>query len=203
VQLLSSDERERAARFRLEEHRERSQICRGLLRTLLARYTGSAARDLSFAYNAHGKPEIRNAGVHFNTSHSGDFAAFAFARAGAVGVDIEQIRNDPARHEQIGQRYFAPGERQQLQIVEATERSQAFFDLWTRKEAFVKARGDGLFSGLDQFEILLEPSRVLSVGGVPAINWWMAALPEIIGYAGAVVVNTQSCSPRFWKYDPV
>jgi len=198
--LLSSDERERAARFRFEPHRERSQIARGLLRSLLARYTQSEAETLCFAYNQYGKPELRSCDVFFNTSHSGDYVALGFTRAGAVGVDIEQIRGEMSRHEAIARRYFAPGEQRQLASRPESERATAFFHLWTCKEAFVKARGDGLFSGLDQFETALDGSRVVSIGGVPASGWWMSSLPEVPNYAGAVVVNTSACRPRFWKW---
>jgi 4'-phosphopantetheinyl transferase len=199
IQLLSPEERERAARFRFDEHRERSQITRGLLRSLLGRYSDRSPGELCFVYNAHGKPEVKNCGIHFNTSHSGDYAAFAFTRSGAVGVDIEQFRDDITRREQIAEKYFAAGERTQLQALSEGERSRAFFDLWTRKEAFVKARGDGLFSGLNQFEVCLREPRVVSVRNAAATNWWMDSLPEINDYAGAVVVNAPSCAPRFWK----
>ena len=200
VQLLSPEERERAARFRFDEHRERSQITRGGLRSLLAQYLGSGARELCFAYNAHGKPEVKSCGIYFNTSHSGDYAAFAFTRAGDVGVDIEKFRGDITRRDQIAERHFAPGERAQLQAIAEAERTRAFFDLWTRKEAFVKARGDGLFSGLNQFEVCLGEPRVISVHSAATTNWWMAALPEIEDYSGAIAVNAPSCSSHFWKY---
>ena len=199
VQILSAEEGERAKRFRFDEHRERSQITRGLLRSLLGQYLGRTPQELSFAYNAHGKPEVKNCGVHFNTSHSGDYATFAFTRAGAVGVDIEKLRDDITRRDQIAEKHFAPGERAQLQAVPEQKRPRAFFDLWTRKEAFVKARGDGLFSGLNQFEVCLGEPHVVNISGEAAIDWWMSALPEIEGYSGAVVVNAPSCSPRFWK----
>jgi 4'-phosphopantetheinyl transferase len=196
---LSPEERERAARFRLQEHRERSQITRGFLRLLLARYCERDPRDLSFSSNPHGKPEVRDCDVQFNASHSGDYAAFAFTRAGVVGVDIEHIRGDMARRDEIARKHFASGEQKQLESIAESDRHRAFFDLWTCKEAFVKARGDGLFSGLDQFEILLNESRVLSVRGIEAAAWWLKSLPPIAGYSGAVVVNATACSPRFWK----
>ena len=199
IRFLSLEERERAARFRFEEHRERSQITRGLLRSLLGQYLHRAAGEFCFSYNAHGKPEVKDCGIHFNTSHSGDYAAFAFSRTGAVGVDIEQFREDIIRRDQIAEKHFAPGERAQLRALAEGERSRAFFDLWTRKEAFVKARGDGLFSGLNQFEVSVSEPRVLSVNNVAATNWWMGELPKIENHSGAVVVNAPACSPQFWK----
>lgn len=199
IAVLSPDERERVSRFRFDEHRERSQIARGLLRLLLSRYTGNDAAALNFACNSHGKPELPGSGLYFNTSHSGQYAVFAFTRAAAVGVDIEQVRGDMSRREEIAQKYFAPGEREQLRVLPESSRARGFFDLWTRKEAFVKARGDGLFSGLDQFETLLEEPRVLTVRGAPAVDWWICALPDVPGYSGAVVVNAAHCFPHFWR----
>jgi 4'-phosphopantetheinyl transferase len=198
--LLSEDERERAARFRFELHRERSQIARGMLRFLLGQYIGCEARALTFCYNPHGKPELKERGWHFNTSHSGDYAAVAITRVAATGVDIEQIRLDAVHSDAIAQRHFAPGEQQQLSAIPQAGRAEAFFQFWTRKEAFVKARGDGLFSGLDRFEVSLNGAALLSVAGQPATNWWISSLPIVPGYAGAVVVNTATCTPKFWRW---
>ena len=200
AQLLSAEERERAARFRFATHQERSQIARGILRSLLGRYLGCDARAISFSCNAHGKPELVDSAFHFNTSHSGDYAVFAITQAGRVGVDIEQLRREMFEHEAIAQRHFAPGEQQQLSAVPEEERAAAFFRLWTRKEAFVKARGDGLFSGLDQFETALDGTRLVSIRGARADDWWTCSLPDVPGYAAAVVVNAPACTPHFWRW---
>jgi 4'-phosphopantetheinyl transferase len=200
--VLAPDEKERIARYRFPEHRERSQVARGLLRLLLSGYVAEDPAALSFRYNTHGKPDWAGEGLHFNTSHSGDYVVLAFTRVGPVGVDIEQVRTDMARRDEIAQRHFAPGERAQLVALPEGQRTRAFFDLWTRKEAFVKARGDGLFSGLDQFETWLAEPRVLSVRGAPAVNWWMSDLPEVTGYSGAVVVQSTACVPCFWLSNP-
>jgi 4'-phosphopantetheinyl transferase len=197
VALLSPDEQERAARFRFDEHRERWQMARGLLRTLLGTYLVVSPESLRFTYGEHGKPLLPDTGIYFNTSHSGDYAVFAFTRAGQVGVDVERIKADQSRREAIAQKYFAPGEFQQWQALPESERVRGFFDVWTRKEAFIKARGDGLFSGLDQFETSSDGPRIVSVRGEPATNWWISNLPEIPEYAACVVVNADACTPRF------
>jgi 4'-phosphopantetheinyl transferase len=197
LELLVPEEHARAAQFRFETHREQWQVTHGLLRFLLGRYLARRPRDVAFALNKHGKPRVPDSDLQFNASHSGDRAAFAFTRAGAVGVDIERIRADVTRRNEIARKYFAPAERDQL--ASAAEPERVFFDLWTCKEAFVKARGDGIFSGLDQFEVWLKDPRVLSVRGQPATGWWLARLPEMAGYSGAVVVKVNRCSPRFWK----
>ena len=196
--VLSSDEIERAEKFHFAAQRERWQMTRGILRMLLASYVETPAREIVFKYSEKGKPGLKHPAAHdfhFNTSHSGDCAVFAFTHAGEVGVDIECVQKEMPRRDDIVRRYFAPGEQQQFFALPEPERARAFFMLWTRKEAFVKARGIGLFSGLDQFEVSLEAPRVVS-----GSNWWMNELPSIAGHEGAVVVQAASCRARFWKW---
>ncbi len=200
--VLSDEENSRAEKFHFLEHRERWQMTRGILRILLGAYVEIPTNEIAFQYGAQGKPKLKyceSSGVHFNASHSGDYAVFAITRAGEAGVDIERIRDDMPRRDDIAQRYFAPGEQRQLFALAEPERARAFFKLWTRKEAFVKARGTGLFSGLDQFEVALDTPRVTH-GGAPGENFWMAELPPVPGYAGAVVVRASSCVAQFWKW---
>lgn len=202
--LLTPEELERGRQFRTAALRERWQLARAILRLLLAQYTGGRAREIAFQLGAHGKPALAaEAGLHFNTSHSGDDAAFAFTRAGGIGVDIEQVRGEMRRHEAIAQRFFTSGERAELAAVPEPERVRAFFKLWTRKEAFVKARGDGVFSGLEKFAVSLHEPRVLKVAGGQAADWWMGALPEMKNCAGAVVVRSAGCRPHFWRWTAV
>lgn len=202
--LLTPDEVERAGRFRTGVLRERWLLARGILRSLLARYVGVGAEKITFQLGAHGKPTLAPpgaAGLHFNTSHSGDAAAFAFTRRGDVGVDLEQVRDGRTRYLEIARRFFTPGERAQLESVPEAEQGRAFFRLWTRKEAFVKAHGDGVFFGLDRFEVSLAEPRLLSIVGGDASQWWLAEMPELDGYAGAVVVKAPACRPHFWRWN--
>jgi 4'-phosphopantetheinyl transferase len=202
--LLSQDELSRAEKFHLMEHRKRWEMTRGILRRLLASYVDTHAREIAFQYGAQGKPELKipaNSNLHFNTSHSGDYATFAFTRAGELGVDIECVRDEMPRRDDIVRRYFAPGEQRELFGLPEPKRARAFFKLWTRKEAFVKARGTGLFSGLDQFEVSLDVPRVVrSDGDASAVEWWMSELPTVPACEGAVVVRAKSCTARFWKW---
>jgi 4'-phosphopantetheinyl transferase len=201
---LSNEESLRAERFHFVEHRKRWEMTRGILRRLLASYVDTPAREITFQYGAQGKPELKmpaNSNLHFNTSHSGDYAVFAFTRAGEVGVDIECVRDEMPRHDDIARRYFAPGEQRQLFALPEPERARAFFKLWTRKEAFVKARGTGLFSGLENFEVSLDAPRVVrSDADASAVDWWMSELPTVPACEGAVVVCAKSCTARFWKW---
>lgn len=200
---LSLDERERAARFRTDDLRVNWQLARGLLRTILSRYCGLAAGDIRFDLNAHGKPGLAvgpAAELFFNVSHSGEYAAFALTRAGRVGVDIETMRERMPQAMDIAQRYFAPEETEFLRALAGPDRPRGFFRLWTFKEAFVKARGDGLFSGLSRFAISLEPEPGLSVEGRPALDWNLRAFPETSGLAGAIAVEARSVSFRFHRW---
>lgn len=200
--VLSPDERERIARFRFEALRERSTLTRGILRWLLGHYLQTVPEQLVFTYGPHGKPALASTGLHFNTSHSGDYALFAFTHAGDVGVDIEQVRGDLPRREEIARRHFAPGENERLRTVPEAERTRAFFELWTRKEAFVKARGAGLFSGLERFEVSLGEPRVLSVDGstAEAAQWQLIGSPEVTDYCVAAAVKAPAVEPHFWKW---
>ncbi len=200
---LSGEESERARRFRFDAHRERWQLTRGILRALLAAYLGTEPRLIAFREGPHGKPALaHDDSLRFNTSHSGDYAAFAMTRLGDVGVDLEQVRDETIRGLEIARRYFAPGELSYLESLPEQDRTRAFFDCWTRKEAFVKARGDGLFSGLDQFEVAMNEPRLLKVTGDSPENWWLTILPPVDGYAGAMVVKSKAGTARFWKWDP-
>jgi 4'-phosphopantetheinyl transferase len=202
--VLAHDEITRSQKFHFAEHRERWEMTRGILRLLLASYVDTPAREVAFHYGAQGKPALKlpaSANLHFNTSHSGDYAVFAFTRAGEVGVDIECVRDEMPRRDDIVRRYFAPGEQREWLALPESERARAFFKLWTRKEAFVKARGTGLFSGLEKFGISLDASRVArSKPDAFDAHWWMHELPPVPGYEGAVVVQTTSCTARFWKW---
>src|SRR5688572_17022812 len=154
-EALTNDERDRAARFHFERHRRRFIVGRGILRTLLACYLGVRACDIRFEYTAKGKPllaepRVKNFGC--NVSHSGDLALFAFALGAPVGVDVEIIR--PIEHmDAIAKRFFSPLENEMLQQVTPADRLEAFFNCWTRKEAYIKAEGLGLWIPLDSFTV--------------------------------------------------
>jgi 4'-phosphopantetheinyl transferase len=198
--VLSPEEREHAARFRFERGRERYTVARGVLRALLGAYLACAPQDLRFVYGARGKPALEPGVLEFNVAHSHDLALIAVARGRRVGVDVEAVRelSDAA---QIARRFFSAAECAALSAVPAEQQLQAFFACWTRKEAFLKARGEGIAFGLDQFDVTLapgEPARLLAVrdlrvpeGGTPgeAARWSLAALEPGPGFAGALAVE--------------
>jgi 4'-phosphopantetheinyl transferase len=154
--LLSPDERARAARFHFARDRDRYVVGRGLLRRLLAGYLGIEPGAVRFRYGAHDKPELAAPGPAFNVSHSGPVGLFAFVNLGEIGVDVELDREQPD-HEQIAERFFSPAEREALRALPAEQRARGFLSCWTRKEAFIKARGDGLSLALDSFDVTLDP----------------------------------------------
>src|SRR5258706_9207194 len=141
--LLSDDERARARRFCFVEHANRYTVARASLRRILGRYTGVAPGLLQFNYSANGKPFLTNGLIRFNLSHSSDLAAVAVAHDREIGIDVEQIRNDDDLLD-VAEHYFAPAERASLRLLSAEERPFGFFRCWTRKEAYLKARGEGL-----------------------------------------------------------
>src|SRR5688572_28593871 len=142
-EVLNAEERERAARFHFERDRERYIVARGVLRMLISTYLGSP--QFALATNKFGKPCLQppHDTLRFNVSHSRDLALFGFTRVSEIGADVESIRPDFATQE-IANRFFAPDEAAILMHVAESERAGAFFNCWTRKEAYIKARGIGL-----------------------------------------------------------
>ena len=197
ARTLSPDEQERARRYRGERLRERFIVGRGILRMLLSRYVGRPPARLCFAYGARGKPALAPAegsDLRFNVSHSDDLALYAFARGRDVGVDVERLRELP-RAEQIAERFFSTEETAALKAEPAERRVEAFFTCWTRKEAYIKARGDGLAHPLDQFAVSLvpgEPARLWVAGDGDAreiARWSLDALPLAPGYVAALAAR--------------
>lgn len=193
--VLSPEERERAARFHFERDRSRFAMGRGYLRALLGRYVGCAPEQIVFRYGQRGKPSLAAdaTGLEFNAAHSHDVALFAFALGAPVGVDVELVRPGPAE-EGIADRFFSPLEAEALRSLPEAERREAFFRCWTRKEAFVKANGEGLTYGLDQFTVSLspdEPARLVDVARDPreADAWSLHHVDPGDSYIGAVAVR--------------
>ena len=151
--LLSDDENERASRFRFERDRRRFVAARSTLRTLLASYLGAAPGEIIFEYGPHGKPDVPSADVSFNISHADSYALFAFGPRLELGVDVEVLDFRPRDDDQVAQKFFSPHEVATLRAYEPSARPRAFLRCWTRKEAFVKARGEGLNLPLQDFDV--------------------------------------------------
>jgi 4'-phosphopantetheinyl transferase len=202
---LHGDELERARRFRFPLHRERFVSRRGILRLLLGRYLRIAPADVEFEYTRYGKPQLarrHGTGLRFNLSHSHDLALFVLTRGREAGVDLERIRPD-LYPECDPQGFFSAREVAALRALAPARRPAAFFELWVRKEAYMKAKGMGLYLALDSFDVSLgdaEPARLLRTAPDPrdAERWTMVALHPAPQYAGALVVQGPACVLRFW-----
>jgi 4'-phosphopantetheinyl transferase len=192
--LLSAEERDRARTFRFERDRQRWIARRGLLRRLLGRYLGVDPAELRFVYGPRGKPALAApAALAFNLSHSGGLALYGISAASSIrlGVDVELIRSDLA-HLPLAKRYFSPAEQSALQVLPRSQQLAAFFRCWTRKEAFVKALGEGLSVPLDSFDVSL------SAGEAQLLAWRHPAAAETVctlfdlepapGFAAALAV---------------
>lgn len=204
--LLSEAEYDKANRFRQRPQRNRTILARAVLRDILGRYIDMDPRCLQFLVTSLGKPLLNpdahaNA-PHFSVSHSGNIVLFAFAREHDVGVDVEAIRSDINVIE-IAQRFFAPSEVNELLGLPATCRVSAFFDGWTRKEAYLKARAEGIGYGLNRFAVTLtpgEPARLISDDRYPEEvgMWRLNTIPLGSGYAASSADCGGGLRSRYW-----
>lgn len=205
VHLLSPDERARAARFRYERDRRRFSTARGLLRVLLGGYLNQDPAAIELAYGPSGKPKLRTRGaepsIHFNLAHADSCALFGFARGSEVGVDVEKLRDFPELGD-IARRFFSPGEAERVANADTATRVPAFFRCWTRKEAFIKALGDGLSRPLDSFAVTVEADRAPRIEwtlGEPELpNFWsLHHLEPRTGYVAAVALPRANTRVEF------
>src|SRR5207245_6672996 len=162
LRLLSNEERARAERFRSSRARTEFIVARAGLRSILSRYLDVGPAGMQFRYAAQGKPCLafveEQAPLHFNVSHSHGLAVYAVTTGCDVGVDVEKVRASVAT-ERIARRYFSEREVADFLRVQPEQRCRAFFNCWTRKEAYLKARGSGLAAPLDQFDVTLTPGQ--------------------------------------------
>jgi 4'-phosphopantetheinyl transferase len=207
-QFLSPPEIERADRYYFDRDRNRFIIARGVLRQLLGAYLHLAPRVIDFVYGAQGKPDVvasqNPSRMRFNLSHSGELALFAVSLNLELGIDVEQIKPDFAGLE-IATRFFSPEECAKLKALPPDARVDAFFNCWTRKEAYIKARGEGLSIPLDSFEVAFAPGEEpallqVKTGSDRASGWRFHALHPGAGYKAAVAVEGKDHSLRLWEW---
>lgn len=200
---LNGEEKSRSQRFVFERDRNRFVMARGALRLILGSYLEQHPREIDFAYGPYGKPAISGENpsrLCFNLSHSGEIALYVVAQDRAVGVDVEYMKPDRAT-DAIAERFFSRLEVLALHRLPAEQRGQGFFNCWTRKEAYIKGRGQGLSLPLDQFDVSLvpgEPATLLASRHLPELPTEPWSLREVAvgdGYAAAVAVE----GPDDWR----
>ncbi|MGH9511232.1 MAG: 4'-phosphopantetheinyl transferase family protein [Terriglobales bacterium] len=208
--ILSSDEQQRALRFHAVEHQELFVAGRGILRQILSCYLRVQPESLIFRYGAKGKPDLEGPpGLHFNLGHSGGRAVYAVA-ADRVGVDIElvQLSRD---WQKISQRFFSPREAEELASLDPSRQISGFFACWTRKEAYIKAVGDGLAIPLNKFYVGANP--VHTEGAIEididadtdkeklTPRWYFKDLKLGEPFAGTIVTRFPECRIRCFNFD--
>lgn len=207
ARALAPDELQRANRFYFPRDRRQFIVGRATLRLILGRYLRVAPEQIGFAYSAYGKPALvwpdDQEQYQFNLAHSAGMALYAVARARAVGVDIERIRDD-RDHQQIAARFFSPAEHAQLQALPVELRTTAFFHCWTRKESYIKAHGAGLSMPLDLFTVSLVPQQPAQLlhSHTPGeeSRWSLQDLSPGPGYAAALAVEGSGWRLACWQW---
>jgi 4'-phosphopantetheinyl transferase len=204
-QCLAADERDKMQRFRFERDQRRYLVGRGPLRLLLGRYLDVAPQALRFETTAAGKPHLASGQgqLQFNVSHSGEYVLIAIAEGRAVGIDVEEVHDD-FDVDEVAAHFFSVNEQRDLGTFTGRAKIEAFYDCWTRKEAYVKARGEGLSLPLDQFDVSLrpgEPARLIATRPDPAEarRWQLSGLDVADGYKAALAVEGRGWTLRFWN----
>ncbi|MCB0207899.1 MAG: 4'-phosphopantetheinyl transferase superfamily protein [Anaerolineae bacterium] len=206
AELLSRSERERANRFVFDKDRRHFTTARASLRLILSRYVQTTAQQLRFRYSAHGKPELtggNDGSLQFNLSHSHSMALVAVACDSRVGVDVEWVRPLDDM-DAIAKRFFSRVEYEAYSALPTNQRAIGFFNCWTRKEAYIKAIGEGLSCPLASFDVSLSPGQPAKLLGInedrqAAEAWFMEAMTPVSGYVGAVVIERQTVDISYWQ----
>ena len=205
--LLDAEESKKAARFHFERDQVRFIVARGGLRLILGRYLKTDPAQIRFSYSPHGKPGLSGAHsdsvLKFNLAHSHDLALYIFSLTRELGIDVEHMRPEVAGDE-IAERFFAAMEVDALRTFSAERRMEAFFNCWIRKEAYIKARGEGLTFPLGDFVVSMapgEPAGLLTVRDAPqeASRWSLQELNAGEGYAAAIAVEGHDWQLKLWE----
>lgn len=199
--FLSPDEIERANRFRFERDYRKYVVARGVLRQILSRYVAVPPQNHTFNYSSHSKPFLADSPLAFNVSHSGEMALMAFTLERQIGVDVEALRPLPDAA-QIAVHYFSKQEIAAFNTVPPSEIENAFFTIWTRKEAFIKALGEGLSHPLDSFDVTFLPQEPpqISRQGLVLPGWCLRPLHPGPGYVAALVLDQTDWQLTCWHW---
>ncbi len=206
LSLLADDEVRRYERFKPAAIKRRFALARAGMRVILGRYLNRPPADLEFRYGEQGKPSLapeqNPAKLRFNLTHSHDLAILAVASDREVGVDVEHLR-DNIEFEMLAARYFSPLEAETLASLEGNELKRQFFRIWTAKEAYIKAIGQGLQIPLDQFDVAVgseQQPNLLAPPHAPGEQdrWSLHSFDCGDDYLGTLAIEKPASSPRFW-----
>jgi 4'-phosphopantetheinyl transferase len=206
---LSPDEHARANRFAFHRDRNAYITTRAVLRELLGQYLSTPPKEIAFRYAERGKPGLAQSAptptageppVHFNVSHTRSLALLAFSSDRRLGIDVEFIR--PMENwEDIARRFFSQSELAELRALPPEQRDEGFYTCWTRKESYIKARGEGLHLPLDGFDVTLTPGAPERLTAEDASNWTLVSLYPRQGYAAALTAEGQNLNLQLFDYD--
>ncbi len=203
--FLSKEEKLRAQRFRFEKHRNAFLAAHAQMRYLLARYLECSVKDIRFEHNEHGKPYLPGSHIEFNLSHSKQVGLLAVNLNEPLGVDVEWRRPDFGGMK-IARRFFSPQEVTELEQLPEDQRVHAFFNGWSRKEAYIKALGKGLAIPLSKFSVSLsprKPAKLLSTEHDPGQlkRWKLYNLNVGDDYSGALLISKQKTNVFLFEID--
>lgn len=206
LNTLSHDEKERAARFVREADRLHFISARSILRDILSRYCGCNSKDIQFEYNAKGKPFLSkdqsHLKIHFNLSHSNDIALYAVSKMENIGIDIEYTKKD-IHPLDIAERFFSKDEILLLSQLPTADQLNGFYKIWTRKEAYVKAIGEGISHPLDQFSVDLanHKSKIEfnSTSGTMG-DWYIYDIVLHHHYTAALALSYDVPFIHYWRW---
>ncbi len=207
-QTLSKDEHLKAKHFYFEKDKSQFIVSHGILRIILNRYLGFKPNQFDFSYSSYGKPYLTkrfgDGNLKFNLAHSHELALYAFTRVSEIGVDIEYIQS-LIDTDQIATRFFSANEYAIFSELPTSQKQEAFYICWTRKEAYIKAIGDGLAHTLDKFDVSLTPgkqARLLRVEDNPkeASRWSLVSLTPAPNYVAALAVEGHDWHLSCWQF---
>ena len=200
---LSADEKARAERFHFPEHRNRFIAARGFLREIISSYLEVASQEIIFNYSDRGKPNLSNNKLQFNISHSQDIALYGFINNCLIGIDVEYLRED-LKCDQIATRFFSDRESQLIKSSTKEQQTETFFHLWTAKEAYLKATGEGLIGGLDTVEIEIKSTsevKLLASGdGKILDDWFLYSFIPHQNFIANLAINTKNPSLKIKSF---
>ena len=180
--LLTAQEKERSERFKFYKHRKLFIASHGFLHTVLSYYNDTPLGEIQFDYNEHGKPRISEEcnpdNIMFNLSHSGHLAILAVCKNQNIGIDIELKERD-TDWQGITKRFFTKSEHEALFKLPEALRKDAFYQMWTRKEAHMKVTGKGLSLSPTQFEISVPPEPAKFLGNLQSEDTQYYKMQEI------------------------